>query len=230
MWRTLADITQQRFCCTASLFTAFAAEAFVNDFLAVHLMPELSRAAFRRIDRLPIGRKYVEAVAQAYGPLFNEGDEVMPHLRELFDVRNGLVHARAPAGPAMAYRADPSWRQTYPPAKVAEWLVAVAGAASVMERRAYGFDYFSTPASAIWHARAIIYEHAADADPLPSAEHTGREPLISLLGAEVRRMNEFVGDAHLTVDELRETRLRLAAEHGPWDAFTELAVRASNRR
>jgi hypothetical protein len=36
-FRTLADIIQRDLCCTAALFTAFTAEAHVNDFLSVHL-------------------------------------------------------------------------------------------------------------------------------------------------------------------------------------------------
>jgi hypothetical protein len=77
------------------------------------------------------------------------GDLTVDRVGQAFEVRNGLVHGRPGVGPPMAYMPDPSWREMYPLPKVAEWLVAVAGAASVMERRCYGFDYGSVPASAI---------------------------------------------------------------------------------
>jgi hypothetical protein len=230
-WRTLAGLTQRGFCCTATLFAAFAAEAFVNGFLSVHLKPQVTEKRFATIDRYwATTRKYVEAVDMAYGRLFWENDEVMPALAELFDVRNQLAHGRPGVGPPMAYMPDPSWRSLYPPTKVATWLIAVAGAASSMEMRCYGFDYESAPASAIWFGRAIMHKHASDADPLPSASRVARPPLIQLLNEEMTRTNEALRDVRLTVHELREERLRLAAEKGPWDAFTEMAVRQALRQ
>jgi hypothetical protein len=228
-WRTLAGITQRGFCCTATLFTAFAAEAFVNDFLAVHLKPHVTQRRLAEIDRWSTTRKYTEAVEIAYGRLFWEDDEVIPSLRQLFDVRNQLVHGRPGAGPPMAYMPDPSWRQVYPPIRVADWLVAVAGAASAMERRCYGFDDESAPASAIWFGREIVHSHAAQASPLPSAARAGRPPLVRLLNDDVKQRAEALGDVRLTVHELREARLRLASNKGAWDTFTEMAERQARQ-
>jgi hypothetical protein len=227
---TLAGIIQRGFCCTATLFTAFAAEAFVNDFLAVHLKPHVTEKRFARIDRWSTTRKYIEGVEIAYGRLFWEDDEVMPALRQLFEVRNGLAHGRPGVGPPMAYMPDPSWRDTYPVHKVAEWLIAVAGAASGMERRCYGFDYESVPASAIWFGREIVRDHAAQANPLPDAARAGRPPLIQLLNDRVKQSAEAIGDLRLTVHELRDARLRLASDEGPWDAFTQMAERQAQQR
>ncbi len=228
-WRTLAGITQRGFCCTATLFIAFAAEAFVNDILAVHLKPQVTEKRFAEIDRWSTKRKYTEAVEIAYGRLFWEGDEVIPSLRQLFEVRNQLVHGRPGVGPPMAYMPDPSWRELYPPFKVAEWLVAVSGAASAMERRCYGFDYESAPASAIWFGREIVHDHAARANPLPSAARAGSPPLIQLLNDEMKRRAVALGDLRLTVDELREARLRLASDTGAWDTFTAMAERQARQ-
>ncbi len=130
----------------------------------------------------------------------------------------------------MAYMPDPSWREMYPLPKVAERLIAVAGAASVMERRCYGFDYKSVPASAIWFGREIMRDHAAQANPLPNAAGAGRPPLIELLNDNVKRSAEAIGDLRLTVHELRDARLRLASEKGAWDAFTEMAERQAQQR
>ena len=225
-WRTLAEITQRTFCCAATLFTAFAAEAFVNDFLSVHLQPEVPEKKFREIDRhWSTARKYTEAVEMAYGRLFWKDDEVMPSLKELFDVRHSLVHGRPGAGPPMAHLPDPCWRALYPPRKVSEWLVAVAGAAESLEMRCYGFDYVSTPATAIWRGREIVREYGSQAEPLPNASQMGRSPLIEQLYDHLKRQDEARGSLRLTTEELRDARLGLAGETGPWDTFTAMAVR-----
>lgn len=220
-WRTLAGVRQRSFCCTSTLFAAFAAEAYVNDFLSVHLKPKVSTKRFDTVDRWPTLRKYTKGVEQAYACLFRQGDEVMSDLERLFAVRNQLAHGRPGTGPPMAHMPDPAWRELYPPIQVASWLVAVAGAASLMERRCYGFDYESVPASAIWHGRNLVREHAERGTPLPAADSTGQAPLLQRLYAEAKRQSQAVCEP-MTVDELREVRLRLAAENGPWDTFTGL--------
>jgi hypothetical protein len=222
---TLADITQREFCCTSALFTAFAAEAYVNDFLDVHLRHTVSDARFAKIDRWSTRHKYLDGVKRAYGRLFWEGDEVMPAIEELFDLRNRLAHARPGVGPAMAGTRDPDWRREYPPSRVARWLVAVAGAADSLEMRCYGFDYFSFPATLIWRGRQIVQARAAGAEPLPAAPAAGQPPLIEALNADIARRNDELGDLRLTYDELRDARIAHANDVGPWDAFTELVVR-----
>jgi hypothetical protein len=161
----------------------------------------------------------------AYGRLFWDEDEVMPQLRELFAVRNQLVHGRPGTGPPMAHMPDPQWRDAYSPEKVAHWLVAVAGAAHSMEIRCYGFDYHSEPASVIWFGRPIVFERANQATPMPPIGLAGNKPLIEALHDEARSKLEAFGHVRLTADELREARLRLATERGPWDMFTDLAMR-----
>lgn len=62
-WRTLAEIRQREFCCAATLLVACAAEAFVNDFLSVHLKPQMTEKEFTRVDRYwATTRKYIDAV------------------------------------------------------------------------------------------------------------------------------------------------------------------------
>jgi len=224
--RTLSEITQRNFCASATLFTAFAAEAFVNNFLQVHdLQSKVSPAKFRKLAFGSTVKKYLRGVALAYEPLFEENDEVMPSITELFGIRNKLAHPRLGLGPPVAYMPDPTWRSMYAPTKVAGWLVAVAGAAELMEVRCYGFDYNSLPAAAIWHGRTIVLDLAADSQPLPPASTTARAPLIQLLAeAQASRPAQLAG-LKLTVDEIREARLKHAAELGPWDKFTELLTR-----
>lgn len=231
-WRALADITQRNLCCTATLFTAFAAEAYVNDFLDIHLRPQVSAKKFAQIDRhWSTRRKYLEAVPLAYAPLFrdNDDDEMTPHLTSLFKVRSELVHGRPGRGPLMAALPDPTWRTEYPPTTVAQWLVAVAGAADALEVRCYGFDYFSFPGRTIWQGRQVVVDRAQRGNGLPSPDDEELPPLVDALNDEVRRANEAYRDVRLTVHELREARLRLAEERGAWDAFTELVLRQQSR-
>lgn len=224
--RTLAGITQRNYCLTATLFAAFAAEAFVNNFLEVHdLRSQVSASQYKKIDWGSTYKKYVIGVKLAYDKLFEDGDEVMPAIDELFEVRHKLVHPRPGIGPPVAYMPDPGWRSTYPPTKVARWLVAVAGAAESMEIRCYGFDYNSVPAALIWHGRQIVQDIAAQAEPLPNSVDPPRTSLIELLATEQKARAERLGGLQLTVDELREARLKHAADVGPWDAFTELITR-----
>ncbi len=221
--RTLSEITQRNLCLTAALFTAFAAEAFVNNFLEVHdLKSRLSATKFRKLDRGSTVNKYIEGVALAYEPLFGPDDEVVPAISELFGVRNTLVHARPGVGPPLAYMPDPTWRSMYPPRKLAEWLVAVAGAAELMETRCYGFDYHSFPAAFIWHGRDIVTDLATRSEPLPDPAMTGRAPVIQLLAEAAAERAGKPRQVRLTIDELRDVRLRHAEEVGPWDKFTEL--------
>lgn len=222
---TLADITQRELCCTATLFAAFAAEGFVNDFLDVHLRDKVTPARFAEVDRWSTRRKYIHGVEEAYGALFREDDEVVPALVQLFDLRNQLVHARPGTGPPMAAAPDPGWRGQHPPSRVARWIVAVAGAAEAMEMRCYGFDYVSFPATAIWRGRERVAGRAAAAEPLPDPDNSGRLPLIQELNEEIGRRNAELGDVRLTVHELREARIAHATEVGPWDHFTRLVLR-----
>jgi hypothetical protein len=224
--RTLSEITQRNLCLTAALFTAFAAEAFVNNFLEVHdLKSQLSATKFKKLDRGSTVQKYVEGVALAYEPLFDPKDEVMPAISELFAVRNKLVHPRPGLGPTIAYMPDPEWRLMYPPTKVAGWLIAVAGAADLMEIRCYGFDYHSLPAAFIWHGRDIVIDLAARSEPLPDPAMTGRAPVIQLLAEAAAERAKQAEGIRLTVHEIRDARLKHAADVGPWDKFTELLAR-----
>ena len=167
----------------------------------------------------------MEGVAIAYEPLFGLNDEVIPAISELFDIRHKLVHARPGIGPPTAYMPDPTWRSIYPPTTVAKWLIAVAGAAELMEVRCYGFDYLSFPAAVIWHGRNIVTDLAAKSEPLPDPAMTGRASVIQVLAEEAANQARRAGAMRLTIDELREARMRLAAEVGPWDQFTELLAR-----
>lgn len=227
-WRTLADITQRSYCCTATVFIAFAAEAYVNDFLDIHLKPKVPAKKFNEVDRRwSTRRKYLDGVTLAYAPLFSdsEADEVIPHLTSLIRVRHALVHGKPGIGPPMAVMRDPAWRTEYPPATVAQWLVAIAGAAEMLEMRCYGFDYVSFPGAMIWRGRQLVSDRAQRTDALPSPDDEELPPLVNTLNDALREQANTLGHVRLTVDELRDARLRLAKDSGAWDAFTDLVLR-----
>jgi len=228
-WRTLAGIRQDARCAAAVLFAAFAAEAFVNDFLAIHLQGGIDESRFAKIDRWPTLRKYIEGVSEAYAPLFIEGDEVVPPLRDLFAERNRLAHPRPGQGPLAPLMPDPSWREYHSPTRVAEWIIAVAGAAEAMERRCYGFDYQSMPATSIWQGRELVRTRAAAAEPVPPPLSRDQPELIAALHAQMQSTAETSAAVRLTVHELRDARLQLARREDPWDAYTELLLRPESR-
>lgn len=49
---------------TSVLFTALAAEAYVNEFLSAS---DLSKARLKKLDGLPTVKKYTDATAEAFG-------------------------------------------------------------------------------------------------------------------------------------------------------------------
>lgn len=82
---------QARFARNSSLFSAFAAEAYVNEFLR----KRLPRSDFNTIDRLPTVEKYLVGVALAgHKELFQRSSEPAQTLKLLFDTRNALAHPR----------------------------------------------------------------------------------------------------------------------------------------
>jgi hypothetical protein len=100
----------------------------------------------------------------------------------------------------------------------------------MMEVRCYGFDYHSFPAAIIWHGRNIVTDLAARSEPLPDPAMADRAPLIQLPANEAANQAKRAPGMRLTIDELREARLRRAAEVSPWDQFTELLTRDPHPR
>lgn len=75
------------------VFTAFACEAAANEFLAARLLP--TSPVFKMLDRRDTIEKLHAGTEIVLGaPLFDPGREPLQSVRELFRVRNDLVHAR----------------------------------------------------------------------------------------------------------------------------------------
>lgn len=98
------------------LFCAFAAEAYVNRFLAAML----SAVDFAAVDRLATVDKYVIAVPRADPDIpFARGEWPIGDLTRLFSMRNALVH----------HKPDKPPKDDITPLLLADFLIAVAEAA-----------------------------------------------------------------------------------------------------
>ncbi len=112
---------QTRFARNAILFSALAAESYVNAFLD----GRVTGSALDALDRLPTVEKYVIGVTYAEGEsVFDRGTEPIQTLKRLFKTRDALVHPK------------PKRKATVTPEAAAEFLVAAATAAQRLIERA----------------------------------------------------------------------------------------------
>jgi hypothetical protein len=164
------------FCRTAVLFAALAAEAYVNEFLAVHMDDE----EFARRERAPTVEKYKKWTKRAYGQtIFATDREPIPELVELFQVRDRLVHPKPGFGDGGLFEPSVEFRALFAPPRAARFIVAAGGAASVMMRRSYGFDYVDPVAEAIWQGRETLYQHATEIANAPTIDAIDPMPLFA---------------------------------------------------
>jgi hypothetical protein len=124
-------LLQVHFARNSILFSAFAAEAYVNEFLT----ERLARADPDAIDRLPTVEKYVVGVTYAVGDrVFPRGAEPVQTLKVLFEMRNELAHPK----PKM-----PGELTQLTPARAAKVLVASARAGATLNAHARRGDISS---------------------------------------------------------------------------------------
>jgi hypothetical protein len=116
---------------TSMLFSAFAAEAFINQFLYDKLDSSADRQS---IDRLPTVEKYVLGTRLATGQeIFDRGAEPIQTIAALFRVRDSLVHSRPTARQDRpSVFDDPPEYGTTNPKEAARAIVAVANAAATL--------------------------------------------------------------------------------------------------
>ena len=99
---------------SAVIFTALAVEAYANDFLSEVLVP----ADVDVLERLPTLEKLLLGPRLAnLDSAFDRGAEPIQTIKKLFEVRNGLVHARGGGyGPFMQYLKDKDYEDFGPKA------------------------------------------------------------------------------------------------------------------
>jgi hypothetical protein len=125
---------RKRFARQSVLFSALAAEAYVNEFLAYYLDGKDREA----VDRLSPINKYVVGTKVAFGKqLFIRDAEPVQTLNVLFKHRDKLVHPKPGYGPSSSRTQEGTEREgTFTPATAAKFVLYVATAAVFLVRNA----------------------------------------------------------------------------------------------
>jgi hypothetical protein len=144
------------------LFSALAAEAGANEFLAA----TLSRADAAAADRLQTVEKFVLGPRLAGHPaVLRRGAEPTGRLVALFKARDRLVHSKP--GEVVAYVGWTGWEKAEPmfgPAAAVSSLVAVAQVIHLLQPLRPDRP-FAWPAEQIWRYRSVLEEHVAATGP-----------------------------------------------------------------
>jgi len=151
----------------AVLFAALAAESYVNEFLAAHL----SRQDRDAMDRLPTVSKYVLGfrIGSDREP-FKRDRWPIPILKDLFTLRDRLVHPKPGFGPEPVLGPLGSFEEQFTGEQVARYLIAVACAGLVVVKETYGPDHLDLWTDLIWFGRDVIHEFASEATALPPVD------------------------------------------------------------
>lgn len=165
---------------SATLYCAFAAEAYVN----VALARVLGEAEYEPLSRMPVRSKYFPAPwLLAFEDRFTAGEPVLVSLDELFIARNRLVHAQPERIYYRREDEDPGPEPRIVPTlpDVARWLAATADAVCRISR-----------------SDAELQEMERIAGPL-----TDLEPLLLRIDPE-----RDAAELNRRVKSLREQRIR----------------------
>ena len=162
---------------TSILFSAIAAEAYINAFIFDHFL-ESDRQALdrlRTVDKYMIAPRLLED-----GPTFRRGREPLTSLTELFDLRNGLVHPK----PELRLRStetfpvEPRGFDRLNPEVAARMVVAVATASLTLTMWPDGKPTDMT-AVLLWQGRHKVraYGHRARTS-MPPLDAKGEPTLV----------------------------------------------------
>lgn len=175
-----------RYSRNAMLFAAFAAEAYVNEFIGQHFAGK----DYDAVERFSTIDKYVLAPRTALGrEVLPRDREPVQTLRKLFRHRDVLVHPKPGAGLPDQIRttgyprriaADP----VYNPSEAAAMVLAVAEAADIIVREGELGSGFDAHARVVIRGRAALERYASqatDALPPPDAPRHGT-PLLTESG------------------------------------------------
>jgi hypothetical protein len=205
---------------TSVLFSALAAEAYVNEFLAAF---GLSKARLKELDGLSTVRKYTEGTATAYGEtLFHDRDETTPVLRKLFDLRHLLVHPKPGFGqPPLLEAEDAALDERFALPELAEYVVIVGGCADLVTRRAYGFDTFDFPGTMLWRARGAVRQFADERRQLPEPDAEPGPSLWRLVHAQFDALPPVADHPDASWTRLRAARMARQSERRASDVRSQ---------
>lgn len=158
----------------AVLFAALAAESHINEFLGARF----SRQDREALDRLPTVSKYVLGfrIGSTKDP-FKRDRWPVPVLKDLFKLRDRLVHPKPGFGPEPVLGPLGPFEEKLASRQVADYLVAVACAGFVVIKETYGPDHLDLWTDLIWFGRDVIDEFVSEAGELPPLDGP---PSISL--------------------------------------------------
>jgi hypothetical protein len=144
-----------RFLRSSVLFSAIAAEAYANEFLAATLAP----ADVEAVDRLQTVEKLLlgARVAGIECP-FERGREPIQSLVLLFRARNTLVHPRPGETGAYAHVLTNDDRRVFGPAAAARYIQSTAHAAMLLHPLRPDRP-LKMPAVRVWEERAVLNAH-----------------------------------------------------------------------
>lgn len=192
------------------IFSAFAAEAFINEFLAAHAT---SNSQLKRLDRLGVVDKYLKGATEVYEPLFRDGDEAMPVLRKLFRLRNELAHPKPGIGPpGLTGEPDPDLDARLALPELAEFVVMTAGVGDMLTFRAYGYESFDLWARTIWRGREIVRSFAKRCAPLPEPDAPAEPSIWALLDEHFAKQTPLPDHPDATWTRIRKAREAREAE------------------
>jgi hypothetical protein len=168
-------------CRHSVLYAAFAAEAFINSFIAA----TLSTRDRERIDRIRTVDKYVLgprlAVTDDLSELEERAELVL--IERLFTLRNRLVHPKPRQLAEIERVGADRWRyDEYRPSKAAEFLAAVGEEAYLLSQL-HDAVPLSTTAYLVVLTKERIIEFGRESDTAPES---GAEPALTV---------EMLGDA-----------------------------------
>ncbi|MBJ7329427.1 MAG: hypothetical protein JHC95_05990 [Solirubrobacteraceae bacterium] len=162
---------------SATLYCAFAAEAYVN----VALIRMLGEDEYAPASRMPVRSKYFLATKLGQGEeWFSSGEAELEALEELFTERNRLVHAQ-PERSIMHPFADPEAPRLHSDLRnVGRWVAAASGAAARLGRSHAELSGFDRVAGALSvHAPTLwAFDAARDGATLDAAVRTLIEDLL----------------------------------------------------
>lgn len=158
---------------TATLFTALAAEAFINGELATGLRGQDRDAA----DRMSPVDKYVLGTQLILNErLFDRDTPPITNIRALFALRNKLVHPKPGFAPKSTVLQDHEFAAQFAATNVADNILFVASAAQVVSSRTRTMtDPF---AWLIWKGRDTIMGFAEEIATVPDRNYEAQPSLL----------------------------------------------------
>lgn len=159
---------------TSALFSALAAEAYINEYLAA-VAP--SKRKLKEADSASTVKKYTAIAAEFAGePLFSDGDLVVKTLTKLFKLRHQLVHPKPGLGQGPVLDSDDSELEAmFPTVDLAQYVVIVGLAATVIVTKAYGPKAMDVPGGMLWHAREAVFDLAKRGAVVPQPNAPGEQ-------------------------------------------------------